>query len=130
MPTMPPMFRPHGGLSGFSNREYDRERGSAAARLYGRRWRKASQYHLSRFPLCRYCELRGEVAAATLVDHLYPHKGNIVLFWQTIWWVSSCEACHNSFKQQIEREGMASIDALARRLGLPTLAEMTGAATG
>jgi hypothetical protein len=60
------------------------------------------------------------VTAASLVDHLYPHKGDQTLFWIRTWWVSSCAPCHNGFKQRIEDIGQSAIDALARRLGLPT----------
>jgi 5-methylcytosine-specific restriction enzyme A len=119
MPTMPPSFRLHG--MGNTDQEYDRMRGSAAARLYGRRWRRASRLHLAGSPLCRYCELEGRVTAATVVDHLYPHKGDVTVFWATAWWVSSCKECHDGFKQAVERQGRAAIDTLARRLGLPVL---------
>ena len=101
----------------------DRYRGSARERGYTPAWDKASKAHLREHPLCRYCELDGRVTAAQCVDHLYPHRGDTKLFWLKVLWVSSCNDCHTGFKQSIERQGMAAIDALARRLGLPTLSE-------
>lgn len=77
--------------------------------------------HLGGHPLCAYCELEGRVAAATLVDHLYPHRRFQGVFWMRQWWVSACADCHDGFKQRVERAGKAAIDALARRLGLPVL---------
>ena len=79
---------------------------------------------MARSPFCLYCELEGRLSAAELVDHLYPHKGDRWLFWVQRLWVSSCENCHNGFKQSVERSGVAAIDALARRLHLPTLVQV------
>jgi hypothetical protein len=59
------------------------------------------------------------VTAATLVDHVYPHRGDRQLFWDRTWWASSCTPCHSGFKQRVEAAGQAALDALARRLGLP-----------
>lgn len=58
------------------------------------------------------------------MDHFYPHHGDQVLFWAQQWWVSSCKPCHDGPKQAIERKGRAALDALARRIALPTLAEL------
>ena len=121
MPTRPPRHKP----LGYKRRVYspmeDQHRGSSTARGYGRRWGKARATHLSRSPLCRYCELLGTVRPAVLVDHLYPHKGDSAVFWMTELWVSSCQACHSIFKQKVELAGQAAIDDLAHKLGLPTL---------
>jgi 5-methylcytosine-specific restriction endonuclease McrA len=104
--------------------QYDHERGSAASRGYDGRWQKAARSHLSRSPLCRYCEIgawgdKPRIAQATLVDHFYPHGGERALFWATQWWVSSCKACHDGPKQAVERRGGRGLAALARTLGLP-----------
>jgi 5-methylcytosine-specific restriction protein A len=125
MPRMPPVFRPrsHGDRQ-VVQREQDRARGSAAERGYDSRWRKASRSHLTRSPVCRYCEADAwgngaAVTAATLVDHLFPHRGDTGLFWSTEWWVSSCKACHDGPKQAVERAGWRGLDRLADLLGLP-----------
>jgi 5-methylcytosine-specific restriction endonuclease McrA len=116
---MPPTFRPAGALTRReANRTHDQRRGSARERGYSAAWDKASAGHLRNSPLCRYCELAGDVTAAELTDHLYPHKGDSSLFWNSRFWVSSCKACHDGFKQRVERQGRAALDKLAQRLGL------------
>lgn len=122
MPTMPPTFRPaHLASRREQNRSADARRGSARQRGYTTAWDKAARGHLARHPLCRYCALVDQVAAAELVDHLYPHKGDQALFWNRDYWVSSCGPCHDGFKQRVERRGRLALDDLARRLGLPPL---------
>lgn len=122
MPSMPPTFRPAGNLTkSESRRVHDARRGSARERGYDSRWDAASRGHLKHHPLCAYCDLVDEVKAADLTDHLYPHRGDRALFWNRAYWVSSCNDCHNGFKQRIERRGRAALDDLARRLGLAPL---------
>lgn len=122
MPQMPPTFRPHGAPSKTENRRAeDERRGSAAERGYDRRWSKASASFRAENPLCQYCELDGRISPAALTDHLYPHRVFPGVFWVKHWWVASCKACHDGFKQRIERAGKAELDALARRLGRPVL---------
>lgn len=112
MPSLPPNHRARG--AGF----YERDRRGARQRGYDSEWERAAASHLQRHPLCAYCALNQVVTAATLVDHLYPHRGDRTLFWRREWWVSSCGSCHSGFKQQIERTGRSALDDLARRLGL------------
>lgn len=123
MPVMPPSFRarPEGDRK-VADREADQRRGSARERGYSAAWDKAAKGHRRNSPLCRYCELQGHpVTPATHTDHLYPHRTYEGVFWLTQYWVSSCKACHDGFKQAIERRGRAALDALARMLGLPPL---------
>lgn len=127
MPTMPPHFRAHGARTDFErNRQADQRRGSASERGYDGKWAKASAGHRVRSPLCRYCEVGAfgppHVRPATLVDHLYPHRGDTVLFWNKLYWVSSCGACHSGPKQAVEAKGRRAIDVLAGKLALPPLA--------
>lgn len=81
--------------------------------------------HLRNSPICCYCEVgafgRACIVAARLVDHLYPHRGDMVLFWSARWWVSSCTTCHSGPKQAAELEGAAALDRLADLLALPRL---------
>lgn len=127
---MPPTFRAHGGRDRREvNREADQRRGSARSRGYGAAWDKASKGHLSRNPLCVYCAngawgAAPRDSAANLTDHFYPHRGDQTLFWTKALWVSSCTDCHSGPKQVLERQGQVALDALARRLGLPTLADL------
>ncbi|ASS66565.1 HNH endonuclease signature motif containing protein [Paenibacillus sp. RUD330] len=75
---------------------YDRERGSASKRGYDARWRAARADYLKRHPMCLYCYQRGIVTAATVVDHIIPHKGDKALFWDTRNWQPLCKSCHDS----------------------------------
>ena len=115
---MPPTFRPHGVSAAERERQYDRERGSSHDRLYDARWARASNAHRHAHPLCVYCELDGRVVVATLVDHIWPHRGDRTLFWRREFWVSSCTQCHSGMKQAVERQGWAALLALAARLGI------------
>lgn len=124
MPVRPPQLRPPGYRPGTQVRkEYDARRGSAAERGYNHRWAKASATFRKRHPLCRYCEIEDRVSATALVDHLYPHRVHDGVFWVSMWWVPCCTDCHSIMKQGVERQGVVAIDQLARRLGVPTLAE-------
>lgn len=58
-------------------------------------------------PLCAYCLSLGYVTAATIADHIKPHKGNPRLFWDTSNLQSLCKACHDSVKAREETIGQA-----------------------
>ncbi|MDB5053135.1 MAG: endonuclease [Bacilli bacterium] len=76
---------------------YNKERGTAAERGYNARWKKARIIYLKRNPLCvcEDCKRTGSVVAATVVDHIIPHKGNYELFWNQNNWQSMSEEHHN-----------------------------------
>ncbi len=76
-------------------RDTDARRGSAAARGYGGAWVKARAAFLRAHPLCAAHEARGQLVAATVVDHITPHRGDRELFWQSANWRPLCAACHN-----------------------------------
>jgi hypothetical protein len=80
-------------------------RPSAHARGYGRRWQKARLAFLAAHPCCRICEEQGRIIAATIVDHIEPHKGDAAKFWNVDNWQSLCANCNNSLKQQLETTG-------------------------
>lgn len=69
-------------------------RGTAHERGYGARWQKARDLFISQHPLCAACERRGVLASATDVDHITPHKGDYMLFWDRANWQSLCHSCH------------------------------------
>jgi 5-methylcytosine-specific restriction protein A len=123
MPEMPPLFGSRGRRE--ANRQSDRARGTAHARGYDARWAKASDLHRKQHPFCQYCEAGAfgpaRVSAADCTDHLYPHRGDPLLFWRAEWWVSACNDCHNGPKQVAEHAGRVALDRLARLLGRPTL---------
>lgn len=76
--------------------------GSSTARGYDYRWQQARLDHLRMHPLCVYCDQAGRVEAATIVDHVVPHRGDQALFWDRSNWQSLCAACHSSRKQREE----------------------------
>jgi 5-methylcytosine-specific restriction protein A len=42
------------------------------------------------------------VVGATVVDHVVPHRGDPVLFWEESNWQSQCQPCHDA---KTAREG-------------------------
>jgi len=64
-----------------ARQEYDRRRPSAHIRGYNYKWQKYRLAFLKANPLCADCEDEGQVSAATVVDHIKPHRGDMVLFW-------------------------------------------------
>lgn len=73
--------------------------------LYNYRWQQLRLHFLRAHPLCVMCERRGRLVAASVVDHVVPHKGNPVLFWDATNWQGLCASCHNSRKQMLEQPG-------------------------
>ncbi|TCP32175.1 5-methylcytosine-specific restriction protein A [Scopulibacillus darangshiensis] len=85
---------------------YDKQRGNAAQRGYDSRWQKARKTYLAKHPLCLHCLDHGVYAAATVVDHITPHKGDKTLFWDSKNnWQPLCEMHHN---RKTAREDMGS----------------------
>lgn len=78
-------------------KEYDQRRGSAAERGYNHEWRKARNRFLAEHPLCVMCEREGKLTPANVVDHIVPHKGDKVKFWDQLNWQGLC-VHHHSLK--------------------------------
>ncbi|MCP4539869.1 MAG: HNH endonuclease [Chloroflexi bacterium] len=51
--------------------------------------------YLVAHPLCAECYRQHIVQAATVVDHIVPHKGDKELFWDMSNWQGLCAPCHN-----------------------------------
>lgn len=77
---------------------------SSTARGYGYKWQKARARFLQANPLCCFCERRGRITVATVVDHITPHRGDQELFWDINNWQPLCAPCHNSIKQGQENQ--------------------------
>lgn len=76
----------------------DQKRGTAAQRGYGSRWQKARIGFLKTHPLCECSECQGgkvRVMAATVVDHIQPHRGDQKLFWVKSNWMAMAKECHD-----------------------------------
>lgn len=74
---------------------------SAGSRGYGTAWNKARKRYLETHPLCVECMKQGRYVKATDVDHIMPHRGDNVLFWDQSNWQSLCHR-HHSIKTRNE----------------------------
>lgn len=81
------------------------DRATAYQRGYDRRWQKVRDAWLRDHPLCVYCERFGKLSAATVVDHIIPHRGDYKLFTDADNLQSLCKHCHDSHKQRLEKSG-------------------------
>lgn len=102
-------------------KQQDERRGTAAERGYDSKWAKARAYYLRKHPLCVYCQREHRLTAATVVDHIIPHRLKEAidsgdpdriakartLFWDSANWQSLCAPCHNGRKQSEERRAGA-----------------------
>jgi 5-methylcytosine-specific restriction enzyme A len=103
MPIRPPTFRAHSQPShAAAAAAYDASRGSARDRGYSAAWDKASKGFLRSHPLCLGCNAVGRVTAAELTDHVEPHKGDWIKFWDTERWQPACRWHHDVVKQRLE----------------------------
>lgn len=99
MPSAPPTFQP------FPRSSYDADRRESLAwrKWYGtQRWRKRRAAQLLAEPLCTMCLAEGIATAATVADHVEPHRGDAHLFWNGEL-QSLCASHHNAAKQRAER---------------------------
>ena len=71
------------------------EQRSANPRGYDHRWNKARKRYLVTHPLCAECLKRGRYVKATDVDHIVPHRGDKILFWDESNWQALCHSCHS-----------------------------------
>lgn len=88
--------------------------------VYGGRWAKVRLAYLTKHPLCVMCDEQGRITAATVVDHIIPHRLKDALaskdseqiakaqklFWDTSNYQSLCASHHNSTKQRMEKSGV------------------------
>lgn len=61
------------------------------------RWRNFRASWLQEHPTCAACERSGRLAAANVVDHISPHRGDVDAFWAAVERrevQSLCEPCH------------------------------------
>lgn len=81
------------------------QRQSSTSRGYTWQWNKARTAYLKENPLCVYCLALGRDTRAEVVDHIKPHRGDKVLFWDVNNWQSLCKHCHDSHKHTLEQSG-------------------------
>jgi 5-methylcytosine-specific restriction endonuclease McrA len=68
--------------------------------LYNYKWQKARDAYKRINTLCVRCS-----KPVAVVDHIIPHRGDPILFWDINNWASLCLNCHNSWKQRLEKSG-------------------------
>jgi len=73
----------------------DKRRQSSHQRGYSYQWSQARELFLKAYPICANCERRGRITAATVVDHIIPHRGDDFLFWDESNWQPLCASCHS-----------------------------------
>lgn len=69
-------------------------------------WKTLRLAQLSKNPLCKYCEQQGRTEVATVVDHIKPHKGDEILFYNPSNLQSMCKLHHDSTKAREEARGV------------------------
>ena len=123
--------------------QQDHHRGTAARRGYGSRWKRVREAHLQLHPLCTHCLASGRISAASLVDHIIPHRGDARLFSLPTNRQSLCTdhhglkiareqgraACPHEIEAMVEGQfvcsqcgggrGVASLESLAKRPAQP-----------
>lgn len=99
MPSKPAQFRPRGW------KQYDsRSKESSEYRKWYKtyKWQKARAAFLRVNCTCVMCEAEGKIGLAQVVDHIVPHRGNEVLFWDQSNWQPLCKVHHDRDKQRME----------------------------
>lgn len=81
---------------------------SSTQRGYGYKWQKHRERFLQDNPLCVYCKRNGRIEVANVVDHIVPHRGNQILFWDVSNHQALCSSCHSSVKQKEENSSKLS----------------------
>jgi 5-methylcytosine-specific restriction protein A len=72
------------------------QRAKTNERGYTWKWRKAREAYLRQHPLCVMCERDDhQLTPASVVDHVVPHKGDMVLFWDPNNWQALCKTHHD-----------------------------------
>lgn len=71
-------------------------RGTTSQRMYGAAWQRFRDAWFAQEPrFCAHCALRGIVRPANTADHIRPHKGDPVLFWDPANLQALCGTCHS-----------------------------------
>lgn len=106
-------------------RASDTQRGTARERGYDSWWDGYSRRRLARYPLCVLCAAHGRTTAATVTDHIQPHKGNNALFRDRRNHQSLCGNCNRLKSIAVER-GFGGRGAAAALAQLPRVQEPGG----
>jgi len=76
-------------------------------KLYDRAaWKRLRLEQLRREPFCVFCARSGRQVPAGVVDHITPHRGDEVVFFDPKNLQSLCKSCHDAAKQKFEKTGV------------------------
>lgn len=88
-------------------KQVTKEQNYKSTKIYTYQWRKTSKIFLKENPLCVHCQKVGRLTAATEVDHVTPHCGDMKLFWNKNNWQALCKVCHSK-KTALEDGGFGN----------------------
>ena len=92
-----------------ARRDYRSAEAAAYRKMYGTaEWQKLRRRRLDEEPLCRMCAAKGLVNAASVCDHIKPHRGEPALFFDYSNTQSLCPPCHDGTKKHIEAYGFSN----------------------
>lgn len=88
------------------DRSHDEARGPQPWRLWYRsqRWREKALAQFAAHSLCSRCSTDHRPVAASVANHVIPHKGNETLFWEGEL-ESVCAPCHDGAIRSEEARG-------------------------
>ena len=93
---------------------------SAYHYLYNTRaWLDGRAAYLALHPLCVECQKQGVLSAATIVDHIMPHRGDPALFYDQSNWQPLCKRHHDA-KTAAEDGGFGNQRRPGTRRGVET----------
>lgn len=127
MPGRPNTFRPHGAPTvAHLAQASDKRRGSARDRGYNASWDRSSVAYRFSHPLCLGCSAADLTTPTAVCDHIEPHEGDRIKFWDEDNWQPACGWHHDVVKQKLEvqwRAGALPVEAL--RLDSPQSVMLT-----
>ena len=118
-PTCPRYSEPGTNTCTTHKSQHRPKRGEAALlhRLYcTRAWTDGRAAFLAIHPLCVECEKEGVLFAATIVDHIEPHRGDLKLFYDQTNWQPLCKP-HHDIKTAAEDGGFGNQRRSRRQAG-------------
>lgn len=71
-------------------------------------WKKGRKAFLQSNPICKRCQARGQIVAASVVNHIKPHKGDWAIFSDPGNWEALCPPCHDAGAQKAEGAGYSA----------------------
>jgi 5-methylcytosine-specific restriction enzyme A len=103
-------------------------RPTATQRGYDAQWFAASALFKAHNPFCLGCLAIGLSTPTEVVDHIVPHQGDNMLFWNEANWQPACAWHYNAIKPTLERQWRAGkIRDMALRLDSPQAKALTRA---